>query len=43
MLQKLCKRWEKKFGEDVDEDHLYLIKVDRILQLEDFKEVLPNS
>lgn len=38
LLKKLCKRWEKKFGEDVDEGLLYVIKVDRILQLEDFKE-----
>ncbi|XP_020572351.1 glutamyl-tRNA reductase-binding protein, chloroplastic [Phalaenopsis equestris] len=38
LLKKLCKRWEKKFGEDADGDNLYVIKVDRILQLEDFKE-----
>ncbi|XP_020692609.2 glutamyl-tRNA reductase-binding protein, chloroplastic [Dendrobium catenatum] len=38
LLKKLCTRWEKKFGEEVDEGLLYVIKVDRILQLEDFKE-----
>lgn len=38
LLKKLCKRWEKKFGEDVDEGHLYVIKVNRIFQLEDINE-----
>ncbi|KAK8964600.1 hypothetical protein KSP40_PGU011712 [Platanthera guangdongensis] len=38
ILKKLCTSWEKKFGEQVDEGLLYVIKVDRILLIEDFKE-----
>ena len=38
-MQKLCTRWQKKFGEEIDQDLLYLISVDRILHMEDFNEV----
>ena len=38
-MQKLSTRWEKKFGEEIDEDSLYLISVERILHMEDFTEV----
>ena len=27
--------WRKRFGEEVDQDFIYIIAVDRILQLED--------
>ncbi|VAI87126.1 unnamed protein product [Triticum turgidum subsp. durum] len=39
MLKKLSTRWETKFGEEIDEDRLYLISVERILHMEDFNEV----
>ncbi|KAF7101483.1 hypothetical protein CFC21_102812 [Triticum aestivum] len=38
MLKKLSTRWETKFGEEIDEDRLYLISVERILHMEDFNE-----
>ncbi|OEL34769.1 Glutamyl-tRNA reductase-binding protein, chloroplastic [Dichanthelium oligosanthes] len=38
VLKKLMTRWQKKFGEEVDQDLLYLISVDRILHMEDFNE-----
>lgn len=38
-MQKLSIRWQKKFGEEIDQDLLYLISVDRILHMEDFNEV----
>ncbi|XP_010509880.1 PREDICTED: glutamyl-tRNA reductase-binding protein, chloroplastic [Camelina sativa] len=30
--------WRKKFGEEVEEDSLYVVAVDRVLQMEDFME-----
>ena len=39
ITQKLSTRWETKFGEEIDEDRLYLISVERILHMEDFNEV----
>ncbi|CAO2163834.1 unnamed protein product [Urochloa humidicola] len=39
VLKKLSTRWQKKFGEEIDQDLLYLISVDRVLHLEDFNEV----
>lgn len=38
VLKKLSTRWQKKFGEEIDQDLLYLISVDRILHMEDFNE-----
>ncbi|XP_015648684.2 glutamyl-tRNA reductase-binding protein, chloroplastic [Oryza sativa Japonica Group] len=46
-LKKLSTRWQKKFGEEIDQDLLYLISVDRILHIEDFNEdgmwVIPSE
>lgn len=39
ILQKLSTRWQKKFGEEVDQDLLYLVSVERVLHMEDFNEV----
>ncbi|XP_062192025.1 glutamyl-tRNA reductase-binding protein, chloroplastic-like isoform X2 [Phragmites australis] len=38
VLKKLSIRWQKKFGEEIDQDLLYLISVERILHMEDFNE-----
>ncbi|EMS67002.1 hypothetical protein TRIUR3_19082 [Triticum urartu] len=38
-VAKLSTRWETKFGEEIDEDRLYLISVERILHMEDFNEI----
>ncbi|CAL4997795.1 unnamed protein product [Urochloa decumbens] len=38
VLKKLSTRWQKKFGEEIDQDLLYLISVDRVLHMEDFNE-----
>ncbi|KAK3121242.1 hypothetical protein QOZ80_8BG0649190 [Eleusine coracana subsp. coracana] len=38
VLKKLSTRWQKKFGEEIDQDLLYLISVERILHMEDFNE-----
>ena len=37
--QKLNSIWKKRFGEEVDESLLYIVSVERVLQMEDFKEV----
>ncbi|PON73698.1 FMN-binding split barrel [Parasponia andersonii] len=37
--QKLISIWKKRFGEEVDESLLFVVSVERILQMEDFKEV----
>lgn len=37
-LRKLCAKWEKKFGEEVDSELVYVISVEKVLQIEDFKE-----
>ncbi|OIT06395.1 PREDICTED: glutamyl-tRNA reductase-binding protein, chloroplastic isoform X1 [Nicotiana attenuata] len=37
-LKKLHSVWKKRFGHEVDEDHLFLLSVERVLQLEDFAE-----
>ncbi|KAG0476586.1 hypothetical protein HPP92_013427 [Vanilla planifolia] len=39
-LKNLRPRWEKKFGEEMDEDLIYVITVDRVLQIEDFEEMV---
>ncbi|KAK7293959.1 hypothetical protein RJT34_16842 [Clitoria ternatea] len=36
--KRLVSLWRKRFGEDVDQDFIYTIAVDRVLQLEDFQE-----
>ncbi|XP_062195628.1 glutamyl-tRNA reductase-binding protein, chloroplastic-like [Phragmites australis] len=38
VLKKLSTRWQKKFGEEVDQHLLYLISVERILHMENFNE-----
>ncbi|XP_006659976.3 glutamyl-tRNA reductase-binding protein, chloroplastic [Oryza brachyantha] len=47
VLKKLSTRWQKKFGEEIDQDLLYLISVERILHIEDFSEdgmwVIPSE
>ncbi|KAG2243112.1 hypothetical protein Bca52824_095045 [Brassica carinata] len=37
-LKRLSAIWRKKFGEEVEEDSLYVVAVDRVLQMEDFME-----
>ncbi|XP_021720339.1 glutamyl-tRNA reductase-binding protein, chloroplastic-like [Chenopodium quinoa] len=37
-VKKLHSAWKKRFGEEINEDLLYVVSVDRILQLEDFQE-----
>ncbi|KAG8388466.1 hypothetical protein BUALT_Bualt02G0128700 [Buddleja alternifolia] len=37
-LKKLCLAWKKRFNEEVDESHIYVIDVERVLQIEDFAE-----
>jgi len=38
-MQRFVSVWRKRFGEDVDQDSIYIIAVDRVLQLEDIQEV----
>lgn len=38
-MQKLKSVWKKRFNEDVDEDLIHIVAVERILQTEDFMEV----
>ncbi|GAV83677.1 hypothetical protein CFOL_v3_27123 [Cephalotus follicularis] len=38
ILKRLHSTWKKRFGEEVDEDLLHVVSVERILQTEDFKE-----
>ncbi|KAH1212424.1 Glutamyl-tRNA reductase-binding protein, chloroplastic [Glycine max] len=37
--KRLVSVWRKRFGEEVDQDFIYIIAVDRILQLEDIQEI----
>ncbi|KAF8103895.1 hypothetical protein N665_0182s0004 [Sinapis alba] len=37
-VKRLSATWRKKFGEEVEEDSLYVVAVDRVLQMEDFME-----
>ncbi|KAK1323902.1 hypothetical protein QJS10_CPA02g01420 [Acorus calamus] len=39
LLKRLHTIWEKKFGEELDEDLAYVVSVDSVLQMYDFKEV----
>ncbi|CAH8261281.1 unnamed protein product [Arabidopsis lyrata] len=38
VLKRLSATWREKFGEEVEEDSLYVVAVDRVLQMEDFME-----
>ncbi|KAG6597273.1 Glutamyl-tRNA reductase-binding protein, chloroplastic, partial [Cucurbita argyrosperma subsp. sororia] len=44
-LKRLHTTWKKRFGEDINEDLLYIVSVERVLQIDDFGEVgvLVNS
>ncbi|XP_058113878.1 glutamyl-tRNA reductase-binding protein, chloroplastic-like [Magnolia sinica] len=37
-VQKLNALWAKRYGEEVDEDLIYVVSVERVLQMEDFRE-----
>lgn len=37
-LKRLHSAWTKRFSEEVEEDLLYYVAVDRVLQIDDFKE-----
>ncbi|CAK9318879.1 unnamed protein product [Citrullus colocynthis] len=39
ILKRLHTTWKKRFGEDINEDLLYIVTVERILQIDDFGEV----
>ncbi|KAH7682044.1 FMN-binding split barrel-containing protein [Dioscorea alata] len=38
LLKRLCTKWERNFGEEVDKDFLYVISVERVLLVENFNE-----
>lgn len=38
-MQRLLSLWKKRFGEDVNEDLIYTVAVEQVLQIEDFQEV----
>lgn len=38
LLEKLSSIWKKRFEEDVDENHLYILSVERVLQIENLKK-----
>lgn len=38
LMKKLQAKWEKKFGEELDSSLVYVVSVDRVLHMEDFKE-----
>ncbi|KAL2933400.1 Glutamyl-tRNA reductase-binding protein chloroplastic [Bienertia sinuspersici] len=38
VVKKLQSAWKRRFGEEMNGDFLYVVSVDRILQLEDFQE-----
>lgn len=38
VLKKLHSAWQRRYGEEIHEDLLYVVSVDRVLQLEDFQE-----
>lgn len=37
--QKLCSAWKKQLNEEVEESHIFVIDVERVLQIEDYGEV----
>lgn len=37
-LRRLHATWKKRFNEEVDESHIYIVDVDRVLQMENFAE-----
>ncbi|XP_058194163.1 glutamyl-tRNA reductase-binding protein, chloroplastic [Rhododendron vialii] len=38
LLKKLCTTWEKRFGEEVNDDLIYIVAVERVFQMDDFTE-----
>ncbi|KAI4355891.1 hypothetical protein L6164_004619 [Bauhinia variegata] len=38
LLKQHISSWKKRFGEEVDEDLIHIVAVERILQMEDFQE-----
>ncbi|KAJ0989483.1 hypothetical protein J5N97_007839 [Dioscorea zingiberensis] len=38
LVKRLCTKWERKYGEQVDKDHWHVISVERVLQVENFNE-----
>jgi len=38
VLERLHSLWKKRFGEEVDEDLIYVVAVERVLQIENFEE-----
>ncbi|XP_038874967.1 glutamyl-tRNA reductase-binding protein, chloroplastic [Benincasa hispida] len=39
ILKRLHTTWRKRFGEDINEDLLYIVTVERVFQIDDFGEV----
>ena len=39
IVQRFVSLWRKRFAEEVDQNLMYIVAVDRVLQLEDFQEV----
>ncbi|KAF3431681.1 hypothetical protein FNV43_RR26413 [Rhamnella rubrinervis] len=39
VVKRLNSIWKKRFGEEVDENLIYVVSVERVLQMEDFEEV----
>ncbi|XP_060669729.1 glutamyl-tRNA reductase-binding protein, chloroplastic isoform X2 [Ziziphus jujuba] len=39
VVKRLNSIWKKRFGEGVDENLMYVVSVERVLQMEDFEEV----
>ncbi|KAK4413688.1 Glutamyl-tRNA reductase-binding protein, chloroplastic [Sesamum alatum] len=37
-LRKLCSAWKKRFNEEIEERYIYVIDVERVLQIEDYAE-----
>ena len=38
MMKRLTSLWKRSFAEEVDENLIYTVAVERILQMEDFQE-----
>ncbi|PNX82286.1 proton gradient regulation 7, partial [Trifolium pratense] len=38
LIKRLASLWKKRFGEEVNQEFMYIIAVDRVLHLDDFQE-----
>ncbi|XP_054781042.1 glutamyl-tRNA reductase-binding protein, chloroplastic isoform X2 [Prosopis cineraria] len=38
LMKRLLSLWKRRFGEDVNEDLVYIVAVEKVLQMEDFQE-----